>query len=279
MPGRDTSRRGGAGLLALATLLAPGCARRSEPGPPGPPTTASERIFDDARVESRLGGAAGTSAAPIPRCGPRDSYYYVASEFRCPGGGNPFEGELAAAARARAGSVGPDARGHMIDVYEVPCPSGKVDVFIDMYGCPEMEKELARDMAVQDPLELDVRFAAGRYDEVRDRCGALAEDAPGMTVYHCGVFAPALRVRAGDVDGAVAAAGRTCQTYPPVSPRSTIRVELMVAMVDAIARMWAADKVPSQEGGERLSRLLPRLLEVCGVDAATFMTAFEAAVQ
>lgn len=272
-------RSAGAARLALATLLASGCARRSEapPSPPSPPVER-ERLFDDARVQSRLGGAAGTVSAPVPRCGPRDSYQYVASEFRCPGGGNPLDGDLAGAARVRAGSVGPDARGHMIDVYEVPCPSGKVDVFVDMYGCPAMEQQLAREATVEDPHELDVQFAAGRYDEVRARCDGIDDDAPGLTLYHCGVFAPALLVRAGDLRGAVAAAGRTCSAYPPVGPRSTVRVELMVAIVDAIARMWAADKVPAQEGGERLSRLLPRLLEACQVDAATFMTAFDAAV-
>lgn len=266
-------------LLALATLLAPGCGRRSKQPPPTPPTagaTEGERLFDDNRVESRLGGAGGSLKSPVPRCGPQDSYYYVASEFRCPGGGNPLEGDAQAAARARAGSVGPDARGHMIDVYEVPCPSGKVDVYVDMYGCEAMQQELARDVAVQDPQQLDVKFAAGQYDEVSSRCEALADDAPGMTLFHCGVYAPAIALRSGDVERAVASAGRTCQSYPPVGPRSTVRVDVTVAIVDAIARMWVADKVPADEGGKRLAKLLPKLLEVCGVEAEAFMSAFEA---
>jgi hypothetical protein len=278
MPGRRDGE-GGRRRAALAlVLLASGCARRHEAPPPSSPTS-SERLFNDASVESKLGGAGGSIKSPVPRCGPRDSYYYVASEFRCPGGGNPLDGDVGAAARVRSGSVGPDARGHMIDVYEVPCPSGKVDVFVDMYACEEMEKQLARDVAVPDPQQLDVKFSAGEYDEVRARCDALGDDAPGMTQFHCGVFGPALWIRAGDVDRAVATAARTCRSYPPVSARSKIRVEIAVAMVDAIARMWAADQVPAKEGGERLSRLLPRLLQACEVDAATFMTEFEAAVE
>jgi hypothetical protein len=266
-------------LLALATLLAASCGRRSKDPPPTPPTapaTGGERLFDDARVESKLGGAGGSLKSPVPRCGPRDSYHYVASEFRCPGGGNPLEGDASAAARLRAGSVGPDARGHMIDVYEVPCPSGKVDVYVDMYGCEEMQRDLARDVAVQDPLQLDVKFAAGEYDEVRARCDALGDDPPGMTLFHCGVFAPALALRSGDVERAVATAGRTCQSYPPVGPRSNVRIDVTVAIVDAIARMWVADKVPAEEGGKRLATLLPKLLTVCGVEAEAFMSAFHA---
>jgi hypothetical protein len=264
--------------LALALALA-GCTRRGESAAVTPPDAGAPaaKLFDDARVESPIGGAAGTADAPIPRCGARDSYRYVAAEFRCPEGGNPLDGDLSAAARVRAGSIGPRPDGHMIDVYEVPCPSGQVDVFIDMYGCPEMQQQLARDLVAQDPLQLDVHFRAGRYDDVRTRCEALTDDSASMTVYHCGVFTPALLLRAGEPERAVAAAGRTCQGYPPVSGRSGIRVELLVAMVDAIARMWAADKVPLEEGRRRLAEVIPRLLGACGVDAEAFLTAFEAA--
>lgn len=263
-------------ILVLALALA-GCARRGEPTVARTPEPAGEKLFDDGRVLSPIGGAAGTAAAPIPRCGARDSYRYVAGEFRCPEGGNPLEGDLSAAARVRAGSIGPRPDGHMIDIYEVPCPSGKVDVFIDMYGCPEMQKQLARDLVAQDPLELDVHFGAGRYDEVRARCEALGEDSASLTVYHCGVFTPALLLRAGEPERAVASAARTCQGYPPVSGRSGIRVDLLVAMVDAIARMWAADKVPLEQGRQRLAEIVPRLLGACDVAADAFLSAFEAA--
>ncbi|MDC0719608.1 hypothetical protein [Nannocystis bainbridge] len=271
-------------LLALAACGAHG--RGKQAAAPGARSSSADKLFDDTSVESRTGGGSGSAQAPIPRCGPRDSYQYVARDFRCPGGGNPFDGDAAAAADARAGSLGPDDRGHMVDVYEVPCPKGKVEVFVDMYGCPEMEAQLARDRNLADPLELDVHFAAGRYDEVRTRCIALADaaqkrgssdEASSLSIYHCGIFTPALLVRAGLSDQAVSAAGQTCQSYPPVSPRSSVRVEVLVGIVDAIARMWAGDKVPAREGGDRLGALLPQLLRACDVEADTFMRAFEAA--
>ncbi len=77
--------------LALTLALA-GCTRRGEPAAVTPPDAGAPaaKLFDDARVESPIGGAAGTADAPIPRCGARDSYRYVAAEFRCPEGGNPL---------------------------------------------------------------------------------------------------------------------------------------------------------------------------------------------
>lgn len=263
-------------VLALALAA---CGRREPasivaPDSAGPPAA---KLFDDVRVQSPVGGVAGTAEEPVPRCGARESYRYVASEFRCPDGGNPLDGDLAAAAGVRAGSLGPTPAGHMIDVYEVPCPAGKVDVYIDMYGCPEMERQLQRDLTAQDPLDLDGRFAAGRYDEVRAACAGLGEGSATLTVHHCEIFTPALLLRGGEPERAVAAAGRTCQGYPPVSGRSGIRVELLVGMVDAIARMWASDRVPLEEGRARLADLIPRLLGACGVDGETFLTAFKAA--
>ncbi|HEY8380138.1 MAG TPA: hypothetical protein VIK91_26795 [Nannocystis sp.] len=270
-------------LLALAACRGRGGdggeARPPETVPAEPPLSGP-KLFDDVRVESRLGGAAGTADAPIPRCGARDSYRYVAEEFRCPGGGNPFDGDLKAAARSRAGSFGPNPAGHMIDVYEVPCPSGKVDVYIDMYGCPDMERELARERRQRDPEELDAHFAAGRYHEVRTRCQDVVtgrREVAAMTLYHCGIFLPAVLIRGGEPERAVALAGKVCQSYPPVSARSTVRVDVVVAMVDAIGRMFAADRLSVEEAGPRFSDLVSKLLAACAVDADTFLRAFEAA--
>jgi hypothetical protein len=80
---------------------------------------------------------------PVPACGPRDSYDYVASRFRCPDGTNPLGGDPRAGQAARLGNVGANASGHIIDVYRVPCASGPVDVYVDMYGCPGMQGMLA----------------------------------------------------------------------------------------------------------------------------------------
>ncbi len=81
----------------------------------------------------------GTSPeAPVMACGPADSYRRVA-EYRCPDGTEPLRGDPAAGGRARVGNVGANSRGHVIDLYRVPCASGVVELYVDMYGCPDMQ--------------------------------------------------------------------------------------------------------------------------------------------
>ncbi len=154
----------GAGVLAMAWALA-GCggAADAEAGPiytSGGEMTAEGNTNAPPPEQSPYGagsvyggGAAagapqgypgrtgsGRSAEdPVSACGPRDSYIFVASEFQCPEGGNPLGGDPMAGARSRAGNVGANSTGHIIDLYQVPCPSGTVDVYVDMYGCPEMQ--------------------------------------------------------------------------------------------------------------------------------------------
>jgi hypothetical protein len=77
-----------------------------------------------------------TKETPVMRCGPKDSYHYVVNVFACKDGGNPYKGNLAAGHDARIGNVGANSTGHIIDLYEVPCPEGPRRVYVDMYGCP-----------------------------------------------------------------------------------------------------------------------------------------------
>lgn len=94
---------------------------------PAPASGAATRAF----------AMGGDAEHPVARCGPRDSYYFVATEFRCPDGTNPLNGDLRAGQASRVGNVGANRTGHIIDLYEVPCASGAQRVFVDMYGCPE----------------------------------------------------------------------------------------------------------------------------------------------
>jgi len=99
-------------------------------------------------VQNAGGGAAPTAAPaigsgtsredPLMACGPVDSYRRVA-EYRCPDGSTPLNGDPGAGQQAREGNVGPNARGHIIDLYRVPCATGGVELYVDMYGCPEMQ--------------------------------------------------------------------------------------------------------------------------------------------
>lgn len=94
-----------------------------KPVPPGPVVTKPVEV--------------NTKETPVLRCGAKDSYAYVASEFKCPDGGNPLGGDLMAGAKSRVGNVGANSTGHIIDLYEVPCASGPQRVYVDMYGCPK----------------------------------------------------------------------------------------------------------------------------------------------
>lgn len=105
--------------------------------PPPSPSNGSA----PAGVQGRTGSGASPED-PISACGPEDSYRLVAGEVQCPGGGNPLGGDPQQGAQARLGNVGAGPNGHIIDHYRVPCPSGPVDVFVDMYGCPQMEEML-----------------------------------------------------------------------------------------------------------------------------------------
>jgi hypothetical protein len=99
-----------------------------------------------AEVQTQVGYAGRTGSGrsqedPVSACGPRDSYAFVAAEFQCPEGGNPLGGDPSAGGAARVGNVGANSTGHIIDLYRVPCGSGPVDVYVDMYGCPEMSQK------------------------------------------------------------------------------------------------------------------------------------------
>jgi hypothetical protein len=145
-------RRGA--MLAVAALFAVGCGA-AESGGEAAATSGGEALDVAANTNApapELEAGAGTVSArrgsgrtpedPIIACGPLDSYVYVAREFECPGGGNPLNGDPDQGARARIGNVGANSEGHVIDHYQVPCPGGPVDIYVDMYGCPEYQQVL-----------------------------------------------------------------------------------------------------------------------------------------
>src|SRR5687768_7556147 len=119
-------------LAALAVVPGCACVPDHEPG-------SQIELASLSSTEERpaLRGPGASPTAPIERCGPRDSYDYLASQFRCPGPGkNPFRGNWREAANHRVGSTALDQdEGHMLDVYEVPCNTGPVRVYVDMYSC------------------------------------------------------------------------------------------------------------------------------------------------
>ena len=127
----------------------PTVASAPAPGPGQPQATPTELGANPrGGPPPGLAPAGSTQAAGAPRtegtskentiatCGARSSYAYIASEFRCADGSNPFNGDLQAAADSRRGNVGANSAGHIIDLYDVPCPEGPQEVYVDMYaGC------------------------------------------------------------------------------------------------------------------------------------------------
>lgn len=73
--------------------------------------------------------------SPVEVCGHAAQYEYLAN-LRCDDGSYPFASPMAAAA-ARVGNVGKGGRcGHIVDLYDVVCPEGRYEIYIDLYFCP-----------------------------------------------------------------------------------------------------------------------------------------------
>lgn len=130
-----------------ATGAAPGAASATDA--PSEADVLGRQGYTGSGVGGGGGGLVigGDPQHPVPTCGASESYLFVARDFQCPGGGpNPFGGVPSAAAQARRGNVGPHAfsgprtgdplaDAHIVDVYEVPCPGGPVEVYVCMYHC------------------------------------------------------------------------------------------------------------------------------------------------
>jgi len=138
-----------------AALCVASCGKRGEEPVADPssarggPTEAQRQLAADARalpafdvgagaddLRSAVNAALGSSKeTPAPTCGTTHSYDYIASDILCDDGRSPFLGDLRAAMGARSGSVGSGPSGHVIELYEVPCPEGAKEVYVDMYDC------------------------------------------------------------------------------------------------------------------------------------------------
>lgn len=133
---RASNQNGPSGPSVGPSVVGPGVVA-SDPQLHAGPAAGAARAQQGGAVA--LAGLGMDPEHPVPACGPRDSYDYVASRFRCPDGTNPLGGDTSAGQASRLGNVGANSQGHIIDVYRVPCASGPVDVYVDMYGCPEMQ--------------------------------------------------------------------------------------------------------------------------------------------
>lgn len=82
--------------------------------------------------------ARSTRAAPIEMCGVSAANRWL-SALHCDDGSHPIASPVDSE-RARTGSVGEGGRcGSIIDLYTVPCPEARYEIFIDAYICPRPE--------------------------------------------------------------------------------------------------------------------------------------------
>ena len=97
---------------------------------------------DPAQYAARTGADAKSFATlitskekPLEECGIPPVLEKLAW-LRCNDGSNPFGGKSQVAHASRSGSLGPGGRcDSIIDLYVVPCPEAKYDVYADSYVC------------------------------------------------------------------------------------------------------------------------------------------------
>ncbi|MCA9635703.1 MAG: hypothetical protein KC420_06690 [Myxococcales bacterium] len=203
-------------VVVAAATLALACSKRQKEAPPEPPSESAGTAEAGATLEN-----------PVPRCGALDSYRWIAREFRCSDGSNPFHGDARAAARARAGSTGSPSSSHILDIYRVPCPEGPRTVYVDMYACPyESVPDGQTTGALDQALAL---LEAGDFGGFVSTCGEMiqSDDVSSTDKTYCMVFSPVGIALAGDLEGALEYTTRLCDALPPPSAESTARADFL----------------------------------------------------
>lgn len=145
------------GLLALLALSTLGCGASN--------SAASSNGGRSTNRSTRGGGSTarvqgeGTEASPFLLClghgSPRTDYAFIAN-WQCSDGRRPLGGVDERGAAARLGNVGEGPDGHIVDLYEVPCSSGPVRVYVDGYHCPGEPAQIDMQNLSRDELN---RFA------------------------------------------------------------------------------------------------------------------------
>lgn len=206
----------------------------------------------------------GSLESPIATCGPMDSYEFVANRFQCPNGPNPFRGDPKRAAESRRGSSTSAKTGHPIDVYEVPCPGGSVEVYVDLYGCPEYAERLrAVEQGSAEGEALTGAFQEGKFQEVLEHCAGLGDDAKPDEEAWCMALVPAaLHAQKRDAE-ALDAIGGYCSRMPPASEQSDARAAHIALVMVSLAEVARQGHFTATE--EQINELADSWLKVCQV--------------
>jgi hypothetical protein len=200
---------------------------------------------------------------PMLVCGPRESYRYVAQEFQCPRGGNPLDGDLELARESRLGALDHPTTSHIVDVYRVPCPGGDVELFVDMYGCEEYEKQLTDNAPSRSLEELMESYDDEDYNAVISRCDRAPVELEADESMYCMVLVPASFFVAGKASVAVGVLRELCSRLPPPSSLSDARANLVVQVTTAVAR--TAERRGANLGTEEGAQIVSVFAEACEV--------------
>jgi len=107
----------------------------------------SEATFEPTGTQSSGSGTSQvglTFENPLKHCGALESYTAVA-RYQCDDGSTPLGGDPQAGQMARRGSSRSHAppsptdimNSHIVDMYEVPCQTGPVTLYVCLYHCPD----------------------------------------------------------------------------------------------------------------------------------------------
>lgn len=233
--------------LAWLLLLAPlaGCTRSTPAAGPDKSSSTNQ--------------GPGTFAQPIQRCGPRDSYQYVARDFQCKDGKNPFQGQLQEAAKARQGGR-KHPSGHIVDLYLVPCTEGDVTVYVDMYGCPEQQANLEAGPSPEFKQAVEA-FDEGNFpDAVRSCMQVLDRENVDRNTLECLALTPAAMALSGGEPQALKLVGGFCSKLP-TGDQQKIRVH----HVEQIAR-WLFRGTKGRITKQEFRNIVTRFATACGVN-------------
>lgn len=266
-------------LVGLVVVF--GCAGRrtpvnvalEDPAAPASRPHATDADPDDDDLQPPVaephGNLGKTKKQPLPTCGVTASYIAVA-DVQCADGTRPLDRDVPRGSDARRGNVGPNPDGHVIDLYEVTCPEGPVQIFVDMYDCEHAKPSFS---------ELEVQFfvqkvlLVGNFTRFIERC--LAEEARGkdrvsLMIQTCLPAMPAALRLSGQRDAAGAWLKKYCDGTPPPTAEQPKRYKYLAGVIDAHLALAEHQSGSSGDPERQRGALLGEYAPLCGVDLEQF---------
>jgi hypothetical protein len=152
-------------------------------------------------------------------------------------------------------------------VYDVPCESGNVAVYVDMYGCPEYE-EMLRESEQGSPAagELRATFDAGDFAGVLNHCQGLGPSGANDEHTWCRVLTPAALYAQQRKSDSLSAVSEACAGLHEATAHSNARAHYLAMTTTAFGLLVSNGKVQLTE--DQRQALTQSWLEACEVPAA-----------